>query len=233
MVQELKGNIRVFCRVRPVLRSDILSSSTTLVASTSAEEITDGTASPDPEQEAKMRDEAMAQLAYPDRLDHKEIVVSSSSESATGQERKGEWQFTFDKVSQLGGHLIPFCVLKAFPRYLNHIPARPRSSRRSRSSHRAAPMGTMSACLPMARQAPASPSLWRVDRYVFNSTRTHIYAHILTNEKTESTAGMIPRAVEQVFRVADELKTKGWQYKMEGQFLEIVCPPLPRYPFPR
>ncbi len=33
---------------------------------------------------------------------------------------------------------------------------------------------------------------------------------------------MIPRAVEQVFRVADELKTKGWQYKMEGQFLEIV-----------
>lgn len=36
------------------------------------------------------------------------------------------------------------------------------------------------------------------------------------------TAGMIPRAVEQVFRVADELKSKGWQYKMEGQFLEIV-----------
>ena len=33
---------------------------------------------------------------------------------------------------------------------------------------------------------------------------------------------MIPRAVEQVFRVADELKSKGWEYKMEGQFLEIV-----------
>lgn len=101
MVQELKGNIRVFCRVRPVLRSDILSSTAaTLIASTSSSgELMDGTASPDPEQEAKMREEAMAQLAYPDRLDHKEIVVSSSSESATGQERKGEWQFTFDKVS--------------------------------------------------------------------------------------------------------------------------------------
>ncbi|PIL25222.1 hypothetical protein GSI_13111 [Ganoderma sinense ZZ0214-1] len=98
MVQELKGNIRVFCRVRPVLRSDIISNAA-LVASTSlVEEITDGTASPDPEQEAKMREEAMAQLAYPDRLDRKEIVVCSSSESATGQERKGEWQFTFDKV---------------------------------------------------------------------------------------------------------------------------------------
>ena len=33
---------------------------------------------------------------------------------------------------------------------------------------------------------------------------------------------MIPRAVEQVFRVTDELKNKGWEYKMEGQFLEIV-----------
>ena len=33
---------------------------------------------------------------------------------------------------------------------------------------------------------------------------------------------MIPRAVEQVFRVARDLKSKGWEYKMEGQFLEIV-----------
>jgi kinesin family protein C1 len=40
--------------------------------------------------------------------------------------------------------------------------------------------------------------------------------------RTESSLGMIPRAVEQLFRVADELKTKGWEYKMEGQFLEIV-----------
>ena len=33
---------------------------------------------------------------------------------------------------------------------------------------------------------------------------------------------MIPRAVEQVFRVTDQLKSKGWEYKLEGQFLEIV-----------
>ena len=33
---------------------------------------------------------------------------------------------------------------------------------------------------------------------------------------------MIPRAVDQVFRVAEEMKSKGWEYKMEGQFLEIV-----------
>lgn len=33
---------------------------------------------------------------------------------------------------------------------------------------------------------------------------------------------MIPRAVNEVFRVADALKSKGWEYTMEGQFLEIV-----------
>jgi kinesin family protein C1 len=33
---------------------------------------------------------------------------------------------------------------------------------------------------------------------------------------------MIPRAVDQVFRIAKEMKSKGWEYQMEGQFLEIV-----------
>ena len=33
---------------------------------------------------------------------------------------------------------------------------------------------------------------------------------------------MIPRAVEQVFQVAEMMMKKGWEYKMEGQFLEIV-----------
>ncbi|KAG5651079.1 hypothetical protein H0H81_009967 [Sphagnurus paluster] len=65
MVQELKGNIRVFCRVRPVLPSD------------SDEE---------------------ANMAFPDKREHKEIVLSSSSESAMGQERKEVYNFGFDKV---------------------------------------------------------------------------------------------------------------------------------------
>ncbi len=100
MVQELKGNIRVFCRVRPILRSDILPAM--LVASTSSSlELTDGTRSPDLEEEARSREEAMAKLAFPDKLDHREIVVRASSESATGQERKDEWQFTFDRVSAI------------------------------------------------------------------------------------------------------------------------------------
>jgi hypothetical protein len=45
--------------------------------------------------------------------------------------------------------------------------------------------------------------------------------------------GMIPRAVEQVFRTAEELRAKGWEYTMEGQFLEIVCPLSPTCPCSR
>ena len=41
---------------------------------------------------------ARANIVYPDKMDHKEIVLRSSSESATGQERKDEWAFTFDRV---------------------------------------------------------------------------------------------------------------------------------------
>ena len=92
-------------------------------------------------------------------------------------------------------------------------------------------MATTSVCSRMARRDPGSPSRWRVAKYVVSFTHPCIYARLLTENQTEATAGMIPRAVEQVFRVAGELKTKGWQYKMEGQFLEIVCPFAHRFPF--
>jgi hypothetical protein len=39
---------------------------------------------------------------------------------------------------------------------------------------------------------------------------------------SELTKGMIPRAVGQVFQVAEGMRKKGWEYKLEGQFLEIV-----------
>ncbi|KAJ1306837.1 hypothetical protein OPQ81_007822 [Rhizoctonia solani] len=39
--------------------------------------------------------------------------------------------------------------------------------------------------------------------------------------ETEETRGMIPRAVQQMFRVTEDLRPRGWEYKMEGQFLEI------------
>ena len=81
-------------------------------------------------------------------------------------------------------------------------------------------MATTSAYLHMGKLALASRSPWREVQYVvFASTLTLT----LTFSQSEASAGMIPRAVEQVFRVAEEMKSKGWEYKMEGQFLEIVC----------
>lgn len=96
MVQELKGNIRVFCRVRPILPSD-LSSGSQLKSSSSSSSV-GSRSSPDSEDEEKAKDQAKAQITFPDKMDHKEIVLQSSSESATGQERKDEWAFTFDRV---------------------------------------------------------------------------------------------------------------------------------------
>ena len=96
MVQELKGNIRVFCRVRPLLPSDVPSHG--LITSTSSDGMTTPDGTPDPEDEDRRREDAKAQIAFPDKMDHKEIVLSSSSESATGQERKDEWMFSFDRV---------------------------------------------------------------------------------------------------------------------------------------
>lgn len=43
---------------------------------------------------------------------------------------------------------------------------------------------------------------------------------------------MIPRAVNEVFRAADTLKNKGWEYSIEGQFLEIVSIPRLLRPTP-
>lgn len=75
MVQELKGNIRVFARVRPLLPSDLSDTN-----------------------DEKARKEALANMSFPDMRDHQEIVLSSTSESATGQERKEVWNFNFDRV---------------------------------------------------------------------------------------------------------------------------------------
>ena len=83
MVQELKGNIRVFCRVRPVLPHELASPPTTRTRSSNG--------SPNP-------DILVADIAFPDKRDHKEIVLTSSSSSAMGQERKEVYAFSFDRV---------------------------------------------------------------------------------------------------------------------------------------
>ncbi|CAH1262778.1 KIFC1 [Branchiostoma lanceolatum] len=51
------------------------------------------------------------------------------------------------------------------------------------------------------------------------SGKTHTMEGIV--EGNPEQRGMIPRAVEQVFHTAEQLKTKGWEYKITASFLEI------------
>ena len=41
---------------------------------------------------------ALAKISYPDSRDHREIVLGSTSESTTSQERKDTWNFSFNRV---------------------------------------------------------------------------------------------------------------------------------------
>ncbi|THU88056.1 kinesin-domain-containing protein [Dendrothele bispora CBS 962.96] len=171
MVQELKGNIRVFCRVRPVLSSDLPESSTGSPSSSTS-----------PEDFEKLQEELKANMSFPDR-DHKEIVLRSSSESATGQERIENYNFSFDRVFR-----------------------------------------------PESTQAQVFEEISMLAQSCIDGYNVCIFAYGQTGSGksftmegglSEATQGMIPRAVEQVFRGAEQLKTKGWEYKMEGQFVEI------------
>ncbi|KIY48881.1 kinesin-domain-containing protein, partial [Fistulina hepatica ATCC 64428] len=148
MVQELKGNIRVFCRVRP-------------------------------DRLAAVR----AQMSFPDRCDHREIVVESTGENAMGQERREVYNFAFDRVFE------PECAQANV----------------------------------FAEVAPLATSVvdgYNVCIFAYGQTGSG-KSWTMEGGATHNTAGMIPRAVEQVFRAAEALRTKGWAYEMEGQFLEI------------
>ena len=141
MVQELKGNIRVFARVRPLLPSDVSSPS-----------------------DEKARKEALANMLFPDTRDRREVVLNSTSESATGQERKETWNFSFDRVN------TPCCfpVLRTVElrsrRCLNLKVRKRKFSKRYHNLHKAARMVTMCVSSHTDRRALASPSRWKEGR---------------------------------------------------------------------
>ncbi|KAI6001279.1 kinesin-domain-containing protein [Pisolithus albus] len=170
MVQELKGNIRVFCRVRPVLPHD-------LVPPVVAGLRRSGSSADDQERSA------VADLTFPDNEDHREISVSSTSLNAMGQERKETYNFTFDRVFE-----------------------------------------------PDATQSDVYEEISLLAQSCVDGYNVCIFAYGQTGSgksftmeggSTEATVGMIPRAVDDVFRAAEALRNKGWEYKIEGQFLEI------------
>ncbi|KAJ7230232.1 C-terminal kinesin [Mycena pura] len=166
MVMELKGNIRVFCRVRPLLTSE----------------------------EESGGEDVGAQIAYPDASlpypsGQKEIVLSSTGaerewDAGMGNKpRKEVWNFNFDRVF-------------------------------TASSTQADLFAEIS------QLAQSCIDGYNVCIFAYGQTGSG-KSWTMEGGNTEETQGMIPRAVAQVFRVADELKDKGWTYSVEGHFLEI------------
>lgn len=170
MVQELKGNIRVFCRVRPILPSD-------LPSPTSSPTHTSGSStSPSPSSVA-------ADISYPD--DDKSIQLFSSTLTATGNTRSETHSFTFDRVFD------PSATQKDVFEEIELL-------------------------------AQSCMDGYNVCIFAYGQTGSG-KSYTMEGGGSEQSAGMIPRAVEQVFRVKEEMRSKGWEYTVEGQFLEIVC----------
>ncbi|GJJ11339.1 hypothetical protein Clacol_005571 [Clathrus columnatus] len=155
MVQELKGNIRVFCRVRPSVPSD---------------------KSFNPDESKAL----LANIDYPDQRDHREIVLNATSESATGAERKEVWNFEFDRVFG-----------------------------------------------PESTQVDVFEEISQLTQSCVDGYNVCIFAYgsgksfTMEGGSTPEATGVIPRAVEKVFNATYEQRSKGWVYKLEGQFLEI------------
>ncbi|XP_067882026.1 kinesin-like protein KIFC1 isoform X2 [Heterodontus francisci] len=155
-VQELKGNIRVICRVRPVLDSE----------KEDCSEIEHVQFSPN---------------------DEKVIILTKMEESHIGRDRKGEvkYDFSFDHVFQ-----------------------------------------------PIAKQKDVFEDISQLIQSALDGYNVCIFAYGQTgsgktftmegpDDMTSETKGMIPRAVDQIFLTAEQLKTMGWTYKFTASFVEI------------
>lgn len=130
-------------------------------------------------------------MTFPDKRDHREIALTSTSSTATGTERTDTALFSFDRVFE-----------------------------------------------PRANQDEVFEDVGQLVQSVTDGYNCTIFSYGQTGSgktwtmeggKTVETMGMIPRAVKQVFDTAESARAQGWDYTMEGQFLEIVGPSLPPF----
>ncbi|XP_058028157.1 kinesin-like protein KIFC1 isoform X4 [Ahaetulla prasina] len=155
-LQELKGNIRVFCRVRPLLASE------------------------------RQAQKAASHLRFP-ADNNKSLVLSRAEESHVGRERKEDitYDFTFDRV---------------FP---------PSSSQESVFEE-------------ISLLVQSALDGYHVCIFAYGQTGSgKTYTMEGPDDLGSETAGMIPRAVRQIFAASRELEAKGWKYQFTANFLEI------------
>lgn len=147
-VQELKGNIRVYCRVRPALNSDSAGTS--------------------------------ARIAFPDSsTDSKELeVLGPEEKNSLGKISTRTNAFTFDRV------FAP-------------------------DSMNAEVYGEISQLVQSALDG------YNVCIFCYGQTGSG-KTYTMSAED-----GMIPRAVHHIYDTAKSLEEKGWEYAMEGSFIEV------------
>ncbi|XP_070792311.1 kinesin-like protein KIFC1 [Pituophis catenifer annectens] len=155
-LQELKGNIRVFCRVRPLLASE------------------------------RQAQKAASHLRFP-ADNNKGLVLSRAEESHVGRERKEDitYDFSFDRV---------------FP---------PSSSQESVFEE-------------ISLLVQSALDGYHVCIFAYGQTGSgKTYTMEGPDDPGPETAGMIPRAVRQIFAASRDMEAKGWKYQFTANFLEI------------
>lgn len=92
----------------------------------------------------------IARMDYPDKRDRKEIVLSSSSESATGAERKEVWNFSFDRVC-IDPLLPKLCLMELLSRSSNQCRHKRKFLKKSLSWRKVVLMDIMFVSLPTGK----------------------------------------------------------------------------------
>ncbi|KAJ2057102.1 kinesin-like nuclear fusion protein [Coemansia sp. S146] len=158
-IQELKGNIRVFCRVRPLLGEEKAAAS-------------------------------LLPLSFPDCDDQNEVELMQSSENALGKSTSKTFPFKFDRVfaPDSSQNMVFDEVSQLIQSALDGYPV----------------------CIFAYGQT--------------GSGKTHTMQGpdtISASSMDEEILGIIPRAVRQIYENTSKLTERGWEYSLEGQFLEI------------
>nr|AVR43205.1 KIFC1 [Phascolosoma esculenta] len=158
-VQELKGNIRVFCRIRPLL------------------------------EEEKREQEAISHLSVDtetcllvDKLNSHALDETSSIRKADGDNK---YEFNFDKIYG------PWSTQESVFNELSQL-------------------------------VQSALDGYNVCIFAYGQTGSgKTYTMEGPEQPDETTQGVIPRAVLQIFKTTETLRSKGWQYGLEASFLEI------------
>ncbi|KAJ2730301.1 kinesin-like nuclear fusion protein [Coemansia sp. BCRC 34962] len=158
-IQELKGNIRVFCRVRPLVGEEKAASS-------------------------------LLPLSFPECDDQNEVELMQSSENALGKSTSKTFPFKFDRVfaPDSSQNMVFDEVSQLIQSALDGYPV----------------------CIFAYGQT--------------GSGKTHTMQgpdSISASDMDDKILGIIPRAVKQIYENTSKLAERGWEYTLEGQFLEI------------